>query len=206
MIVAMAGSPGTGKSTLARTLSEALDGLLLDKDALGAQLFPYGDGTCREQNDWTDQVALTALAWNLQKVPERVVVLDGHRLTRTEEVHALRRFAIGLGHPLQIVECVCPAHIARARLGTRPPTPARGSVGGDPSERLPPPKIVADTTLPPDRCLDLVLRQLPPATRAMPSNGADPPHRDSTPVPEQPRPSTRRNTATTDSPRLRELR
>jgi predicted kinase len=164
MIVAVTGLPGTGKSTLARALSEAIPGVLFDKVALRGHLFPGAGDTSREQNDWAYEVTLTALAWRFQTAPDGAVVLDGRPLTRTTEVRALQRFATGLGTPLHIVECVCPAHIAHDRIGTRLPMPAddpRRSIGDDSPDHIPPPKIVADTTLPFDRCLALVLRQLP---------------------------------------------
>src|SRR5947209_2269421 len=40
MLIAMAGLPGTGKSTLARQMARALSGVVLDKDVIRAALFP----------------------------------------------------------------------------------------------------------------------------------------------------------------------
>ena len=40
MLVAMAGLPGTGKSTLARQIAEAIRGVVLCKDIVRATLFP----------------------------------------------------------------------------------------------------------------------------------------------------------------------
>jgi predicted kinase len=40
MLIAMAGLPGTGKSTLAHHLAHALAAIVLDKDVIRAALFP----------------------------------------------------------------------------------------------------------------------------------------------------------------------
>jgi predicted kinase len=40
MLIAMAGLPGTGKSTLAHHLADACASIVLDKDSIRAALFP----------------------------------------------------------------------------------------------------------------------------------------------------------------------
>lgn len=53
MIIAMAGLPGVGKSTLARALAARLDAVVLDKDRIRASLFPPSHvDYSRDQDDF----------------------------------------------------------------------------------------------------------------------------------------------------------
>ncbi|UYQ60039.1 AAA family ATPase [Streptomyces peucetius] len=162
MIVAVAGLPRTGKSTLARNLAKRLPGLLLDKIAVRDHLFPgERSAASRAQNDWSFEVVLTAAAWNLEGTPGGVVVLDGPPLTRGQDVRALNGFASGIGQPLKVIECVCPTEIALGRgRGESGPTPASFDILMPRREPIPDPKIVVDTTLSKDRCLALALQGL----------------------------------------------
>ncbi|MFE6977171.1 AAA family ATPase [Streptomyces sp. NPDC057682] len=173
MIVAVGGLPFTGKSTLARSLSEAIPGLLLDAAALQRVLFPSLVVPPREVNDWLYESVLKATSWNLDTTPGSVIVLDGRPLTRTRDALSLRRFAATLGHALHIVECVCPDDVARARsaaAGALYPPP---NAGTDP---IPEPAVVVNTCRPLEECISIVLDAVLGRSETTPTSSAEPMH------------------------------
>ncbi|MGW1107395.1 AAA family ATPase [Streptomyces sp. NPDC002540] len=160
MIVAVGGRPLTGKTTLAQALAEAIPGVLLDKAALRRVLFPELVTASPELNDRLYEWLLQAAAWQLDREPGTVIVLDGRPLTRIRDVLSLRRFAAGIGHALHVVECVCPDTVAVQR-GKR--ADGREALAGqldEPAEPIPEPKIVVDTLLSPAHCLRLALNKI----------------------------------------------
>ena len=83
MLIAMAGLPGTGKSTLAAHLAERLGGVVLNKDRVRAALFPppvldYS----AEQDEITMAAIFQAAAAILRADSRRAVVVDGRTLPR----------------------------------------------------------------------------------------------------------------------------
>jgi predicted kinase len=117
MLIAMAGLPGTGKSTLTHLMAAALSAIVLDKDAIRAALFPppWIEYTT-EQDDLCMSVMFQVSAYVLQKDPQQYVLLDGRPFSRHAQVMALKRFAQELQTPLRIIECVCSDETARQRL------------------------------------------------------------------------------------------
>jgi len=116
LIVAMAGLPGTGKSTLARALSSALDAELLDKDALRAAKFGGGVDYSREQDDL---VLREMYAWieELARGKEvACVIIDGRTFSQRYQTDEVRELAVRSGARLAIIECVCEPAVARVRL------------------------------------------------------------------------------------------
>src|SRR5258708_1848329 len=66
MIVIMAGLPGTGKSTLARALSQCLPAAVLDKDSIRASLFqPAYVEYSRLQDDFCQEIMLQTAGYLL---------------------------------------------------------------------------------------------------------------------------------------------
>lgn len=117
VIVAVAGLPGVGKSTLARALGERVGGVVLDKDRIRAGLFPpprveYSS----DQNDFCIDVLYRTAEWLIRRDPSLNIIVDGCTYTRAQQVTTLRRFAAELGVGLLIIECVCAADTALARL------------------------------------------------------------------------------------------
>ncbi|HZA15630.1 MAG TPA: ATP-binding protein [Pseudonocardiaceae bacterium] len=117
MIVAMAGLPGAGKSTLAGALATQLHAVVLDKDRIRAGLFPpsnvdYTD----DQNDFCVDVMYRTAEWLLRRDRAAVVILDGCTYTRANQIATLRQTAANLGEPLRIIECICDDRLALARI------------------------------------------------------------------------------------------
>ncbi len=116
VIVAMAGLPGVGKSTLAGALATRLHAVVLDKDRIRAGLFPpshvhYTD----DQNDFCVDVMYRTTEWLLRRGHESVI-LDGCTYTRANQIAALRQMGADLGEPLRVIECTCDDQLALARI------------------------------------------------------------------------------------------
>lgn len=129
MIVLLAGLPGTGKSTVARALANALRAVVIDKDRVRAALFPSDRiSYTSEQDDFCQTIMLETARYLLHQRPEEVVVLDGRTFSRTYQIEAVRQFVAEVRTPLKIIECVCDDETARSRLehdavgGTHPAT------------------------------------------------------------------------------------
>lgn len=68
LIIVMAGLPGTGKSTLARLLSQRLSAVVLDKDSVRAALFSSSDIEYSDaQDDFVVGVMLQVAEYHLKK-------------------------------------------------------------------------------------------------------------------------------------------
>jgi predicted kinase len=172
MIVALAGLPGTGKSTLATELLHRLAGhaLLLDKDRIRHALFgPEHTLYTREQDDFCAATMFRTAAWQLRRTPRCIVILDGRTCTRVYQVTQVRRLATRTRQPLRLIECVCPETTAEQRLhadtarGTHPAANRdlelyrRLQAGAEP---VPDPKLRLDTTAPLSECADRALSYL----------------------------------------------
>ncbi len=115
MLIAMAGLPGTGKSTLATALADALPAVVLDKDKLRTGLIPAEKiEYTRAQDDYVFELLLKAAEYNLNR--GRHVILDGRTFTRRYQVERVVLFAQS-NAALQIIECVCPEALALQRIG-----------------------------------------------------------------------------------------
>jgi predicted kinase len=117
MIVMMAGLPGSGKSALARAVSERVGGVVLDKDLVRARVFaPNEIEYSTRQDDLVVQVMLEEAEFVHRAQPDRTILLDGRPFSKTYQVDAVVEFAERIGTPWRIVECVCPEEVALARL------------------------------------------------------------------------------------------
>jgi adenylylsulfate kinase len=117
MLIAMAGLPGTGKSTLAHHIADALPAIVLDKDVIRAALFPppWIEYTT-EQDDFCMSIMFQVSTYLLRKYPHQPIILDGRTFSRHYQVIALKGFAEELQIPLKIIECVCSDETASQRL------------------------------------------------------------------------------------------
>jgi adenylylsulfate kinase len=117
MLIAMAGLPGTGKSTVAARLAQELGGVVLSKDAVRAALFPppvldYSTA----QDDLCMAAIYRAAAHILTATPERTVIVDGRTFLRPGQIDDLRALVASLGAALRIIKCMCDDETARERL------------------------------------------------------------------------------------------
>jgi adenylylsulfate kinase len=117
MIVAMAGLPGTGKTTITGKLARLLPAAVLDKDRIRPALFTSnGVDYTREQDDFCFTVMLMAAAFHLARDPEQTVILDGRTFSRSYQVNQAAELAERTRQQLAIIECVCTDDTARRRL------------------------------------------------------------------------------------------
>lgn len=153
-ITALAGLPGTGKSSLARALARQSGAVVLDKDRVREALFPGQVDASREQ----DQLATRAIHACVEALAESGVahvVLDGRTYTRQADVEELTQLAQRCGARLEWIECVCAPDVARARISRDArdgvhPAPNRTPELYDElrarAEELRVPRLVVDTT------------------------------------------------------------
>lgn len=176
MLIAMAGLPGTGKSTIARRLAAGLPGIVLDKDKIRAALFPPAEiEYSTRQDDFCMHVMLQVAEYMLRRDRRKHILLDGRTLSRCYQVAAIRELARHLEVPCALIECVCSDETAKRRLerdvreGTHPATNRDYGLYLSVKARFEPieePKLVVDTE---DdlqqcvqRCLDYIRGQAAP--------------------------------------------
>jgi predicted kinase len=122
VLIAMAGLPGTGKSTLARTLAEDLrrdgiEAIVLDKDETRAALFERSAiEYSAEQDNLVVDIMLQVAAFHLSRHPKRVVLLDGRTFARAAYVTHVVEVADRLSTRLTFIECRCADATALQRL------------------------------------------------------------------------------------------
>lgn len=117
LVVQMHGLPGSGKSTVARALGEALPAVVLDKDVVKAAMLRSGIAEAEAAP------AAYAVFWSLASNiggQGYALVLDSPVFWPIVEEN-MRRVAQVLGARLRMVECVCDDRTELARrLATRP--------------------------------------------------------------------------------------
>lgn len=117
MLIAMAGLPATGKSTIAARLAHELDGVVLSKDQVRAALFP---SSVRDYSTDENQISMDAIihaaAYILKSFPQRAVIIDGRTFLRSNQIADLFALAESLSETPSIIECVCTNDVARQRL------------------------------------------------------------------------------------------
>jgi predicted kinase len=116
MIIAMAGLPGVGKTTLAIALASHLNARVLNKDDVRAAHFGRHVDYTLEQDDFCVDLMYRTTDWLLHKNPDSVIILDGCTYTRAYQVTTLRTTATDLGQNLVMLECDCDPGLAITRL------------------------------------------------------------------------------------------
>ncbi len=117
VLIAMAGLPGTGKSTLAEELARRFKAVVLSKDVVRVQLFsPDRIDFSREQDDLCVKIMFVLARHLLQSNPARAVIIDGRTFSRSYQVRQFLSEAESLNAKPLMIECVCNADIARKRI------------------------------------------------------------------------------------------
>jgi len=116
VLIAMAGLPASGKSAVARPLAAALPALLLDKDAVRAELFGTHVDYRREQNDLVVDITYRVSTYVLGRDSTANILLDGRTYSRRYQIEALEAAARAVATPLRLIECVCSSSSALERL------------------------------------------------------------------------------------------
>jgi adenylylsulfate kinase len=117
VLIAMAGLPGTGKSTLAACLAERLGAVVLDKDRVRAALFPPPVLDYSAEQDEISMAAIYEAAGSVLRAdPRRAVILDGRTFLRSGQLQPVLNLASSLGQELRVIECACDDDVARRRL------------------------------------------------------------------------------------------
>ena len=120
MLIAMAGLPGTGKSTLAHHLADACAGIVLNKDSIRAALFPIAQiEYSTRQDDFCMSMLFQVASYMLRNDPSLYVILDGRTFSRKYQVAALDQLAEELKTPVKIIECTCSDATVQKRLADK---------------------------------------------------------------------------------------
>jgi predicted kinase len=117
VLIAMAGLPASGKSTVAASLAKELQAVVLDKDQVRAALFPP---PVLDYSAAQDDIAMTAIFQAAGAIhgaePQRVVILDGRCFVLPSQLQPFLDLCASVGEQARIIECVCDDAIARQRL------------------------------------------------------------------------------------------
>lgn len=117
MVVVLMGLPGTGKSTLARALAAALNGVVLSKDDIRAAAFPEPvRDYSAEQDDLAMEMLYQAAESILRRFPGTPVILDGRTFTQEKHIVRVLAWAASVKTAKRFIECVCDDETARDRL------------------------------------------------------------------------------------------
>ncbi len=165
MLIALAGLPGAGKSTLAKGLQTRLHAEVVSRDTIRMAEFP----------EWDDRAAKRAafeivrLDVSLLLRTGATVVVDGAPLSTRGERHELHELAAGLGVPFVLLWLDLPPEVAAQRIAQdrheappdRQPCLAHAVAG-----RFEPPvgedgMVHLDARLPAAGLLDAAVRALP---------------------------------------------
>ena len=119
MLIALAGLPGSGKTTLALALARLTGATVLNKDIARASLLPGRVAYSDADNDAVVE-RLLQQAEKLLRAGTKTVILDGRTFSKQVQVERLRQFPL----PLLIVECRCSEPTALSRIAGDPHHPA----------------------------------------------------------------------------------
>lgn len=116
-LVALAGPPGGGKSTLASALRQVWGAPILDKDRVRDALFG-ADGVeySPEQDEHCAQVLYDTATWLARRGRTPFAILDGRTFARTRDVEQLLAAVTAENRRVVFVECTADEVVLRERL------------------------------------------------------------------------------------------
>ncbi len=138
-LVLVGGIVGTGKTTVAEALADAVGGVVVSSDRVRKRLAGLAPGARVAAApghgiyapEWTERVYAELVTRAAPVVASgRVAILDATFASRAQRRRA-REAAAALGAPVRFLETVCPAEVARERLARRV------SIGSDASDAGP---------------------------------------------------------------------
>ena len=115
LVIALAGLPGAGKSTLARELCERFSLSLVDRDALRAAMFPDCRYTEAEKKA-AERAVKDAVTANCAAAHNTLI--DGMTFGRRSVREEFVAHASGCGARFVVLWLDCPAAVARARVAS----------------------------------------------------------------------------------------
>jgi predicted kinase len=121
--VLFAGLPGTGKSTLARTIAERLGAAVLDKDRVRGALFPGSltDYTA-QQDELCMRAMLEAAAYLTGRDRVEYIFFDGRTFSRQAHIEVVLLAAERAGARWRVVHVKCADAVAEERLARNDPS------------------------------------------------------------------------------------
>jgi predicted kinase len=120
--VIFAGLPGTGKSTLARSLAERLGAAILDKDRIRGALFPEAlTDYSLEQDQLCMRAMLEAAAYLTGRRRVKYVFFDGRTFSARGQVEEVLLAAKQAGAGWRILHLTCADAVAEERLARSDP-------------------------------------------------------------------------------------
>ncbi len=151
MLLAIAGYPGTGKTTLAKRLEQEMTYFRLTRDDIIQVLFRHFDFGSLEQKAAVYQRMLSHAEIALNT--GRNVVLD-MPFTRNEEIELAQSLASRLNVQFKVVYLECPEHIRIERVYSQTDHPVSVALRSQPrTSNVPAGCKVIDTTLPIEVCV-----------------------------------------------------
>jgi len=171
VIVAMAGLPASGKSTIAEALAQLLPGQVISKDEIRRELFSEDEIDYSQAQDavcFDEMLRLTEET--IARSPGGAcAILDGRTFSRADDLEEVKELADRLEEPLYVIHCVCSDEEARKRIEADIQTashPAGNRNYGlyveikKRQEALPFPALHLNTELDLNACLSLCLNYL----------------------------------------------
>ena len=170
MILLLAGLPGVGKTTMAKTIAPRLHATILNRDAIRDALFlPQDLDYSAQQNHIATRTLLQVAEYLLSRDHQRTVILDGRPMSRANQIEQVAQIAGKTGHNLRILHCVAPPDLIASRLAAELVPPSATPIDNRLTktigiardfEPITHPHLIVDTSCTPEENLPVILTWL----------------------------------------------